>query len=45
VLDVFIGLGQTSVDNPALRRGVFIVCVLEIGAIDHQLGVMTIFPR
>lgn len=38
VLDVVIGLGQTSVDDPALRRCVFIVCVLELRALDHQLG-------
>src|ERR1700730_9390841 len=38
MLDILIRFGQTSIDDPALSRSIFIVCVLELGAINHQLG-------
>jgi len=36
--DVFIRLGETSIDDPPLGRRILIVRVGELRSVDHQLG-------
>src|ERR1035437_7581137 len=38
VLDIFVGLGQSGINNAALSRSIVVIGGGKLGAVNHQLG-------